>query len=41
MIDLMKFSRKQANCNILPAPDYPDRFHEVVRDMIEAWNENM
>ena len=31
---------KAISNTILPAPDYPDRFHEV-REMIEAWNENM
>ena len=31
---------KAIGYTIRPAPDYPDRFHEV-REMIEAWNENM
>jgi hypothetical protein len=31
---------KPLGYTICPAPDYPDRFHEV-REMIEAWNENM
>ena len=31
---------KAISNTILPAPDYPDRFHEV-REMIEEWNENM
>ena len=31
---------KAIGYRVWPAPDYPDRFHEV-REMIEAWNENM
>ena len=31
---------KAIGYTIWPAPDYPDRFREV-REMIEAWNENM
>ena len=42
MINSIQFNSilKAIGYTIWPAPDYPDRFHEV-REMIEAWNENM